>query len=188
MIDVTGHRPAVALPTGDPVGIRDVARSAAVSPMPVSRVLNGHPGVREATRRRVLRAIEDLNYRPNRAARDLSRGRSRSVTVMTSDTTLYGRAALLQGIEEAARAAGFHVGIGVLDSPRPSAIRAAIVRSCDPTSGGVIVIGFDLAGVRALRAVPPGIPVVAALEINDRRDARAFPSLALDDGAAAYAA
>ena len=124
--------------------------------MTVSRVINGRPGVRESTRQRVLGAIRTLDYRPSRAARDLSRGRTRSVTVMTSNTTLYGRAALLQGVEEAARAAGFHVDIGVLDSPRPAAIEAAIDRSCDPISGGVIVIAFDLAGVRALRASRPG--------------------------------
>lgn len=156
--------------------------------MTVSRVINGQPRVSEATRRRVLGAIRRLNYRPVRAARDLSRGRSRSVTVMTSSTTLYGRAALLQGIEEAARFAEFHTHIGMLDSPRPAAIQAAIDRSCDPASGGIIVIAFDLAGVRALRAIPAGIPVAAALEINNVKDARTYPSAALDDRAAAFAA
>src|SRR5689334_2717647 len=76
--------------------IRDVARSAGVSHMTVSRVINGRPGVSEPTRRRVLAAIRELDFRPSRVARELSRGRSLSVTVMTSDTTLYGRAALLQ--------------------------------------------------------------------------------------------
>ena len=156
--------------------------------MTVSRVINGSPDVRDSTRERVLEAIRALEYRPSRAARDLSRGRTRSVTVMTSNTTLYGRAALLQGVEEAARAAGFHVDIGVLDSPRPAAIEAAIDRSCDPISGGVIVIAFDLAGVRALRALPPGIPAVAAVEINNLSDSRRYPSVALDDRAAAYTA
>ena len=156
--------------------------------MTVSRVINGRPGVSEGTRQRVLRAIGELEYRPSRTARDLSRGTSRSIMVMTSDTTLYGRAALLQGIEVAARRAGFHVGIGMLESSRPTAIRAAIDRSCDSTTGGVIVIAFDLAGVRALRAIPAGIPVAAAREINNERDARRFASVAVDDLNAAHAA
>lgn len=75
-----------------------------------------------------------------------------------------------------------------MDSPGPAAIKAAIDRSCDSTSGGVIVVGFDLAGVRALRAIPPDIPVVAALEINEVRDRRGYPSAALDDRVAAYMA
>ena len=105
------------------MSIRDVARSAGVSHMTVSRVINDSPAVSAATRDRVLGAIRDLGYRPNRMAQDLSLGRSRSVTVMTSNTTLHGRAALLRGIEEAARVSGYHVTLGILDSPRPAAIR-----------------------------------------------------------------
>jgi DNA-binding LacI/PurR family transcriptional regulator len=95
---------------------------------------------------------------------------------------------LLRGVEEAARAAGFRVVIGMLDSERPADVRAAVDRHCDPTSGGVIVIAFDLAGVRALRAIPAGMPVVGALEINDVEGRREYPSAALDDRAAAATA
>ncbi|WP_239133700.1 LacI family DNA-binding transcriptional regulator [Rugosimonospora africana] len=185
---MTGRATTGSRKNAGSASISDVAGSAGVSLMTVSRVINGHPRVSEETRRRVLAAIRKLNYRPIRAARDLSRGRSRSVTVMTSNTTLYGRAALLQGIEEAARYAGLHTDIGILESPRPSAVEAAIERSCDPASGGVIVIAFDLAGVRALRAIPAGIPVAAAVEINNVKDSRAYPTAALDDRAAAFAA
>jgi DNA-binding LacI/PurR family transcriptional regulator len=167
------------------VNIRDVARSVGVSHMTVSRVINSHPGVSEATRRRVLDAIRKLDFRPSRMARDLSLGHSRSVTVVTSDATLHSRAAMLQGVEQAAREAGFQVVIGVLDSPHPAAIRAAVDRSCDATSGGVIVVATDRAGVRALRAIPPGVPVVAALEVNDARNRGEYPSRTLDDRTAA---
>jgi DNA-binding LacI/PurR family transcriptional regulator len=155
--------------------------------MTVSRVMNSAVRVSEATRRRVLAAVRELGYRPSRAARDLSRGRSRSVAVLMSGTTLYVRPTLLQGIEEAARAAGFHVEIGVLDSARPAAVRAAVDRLCDPT-GGVVVLALDREGAQALHAVPPGIPVVAALEATNRADSRRYPSVVLDDRAAALAA
>lgn len=156
--------------------------------MTVSRVINDYAGVSDETRTRVLDVIRQLGYRPSRVARDLSLGRSRSVTVMTSNTTLHGRAAVLQGVEEAARAAGFLVNIGMLDSARPAAVREAVDRACDSTSGGVIVIAFDLAGVRALREIPPGTPAVGALEINDERDRRLHPSASLDDRGAAVTA
>jgi DNA-binding LacI/PurR family transcriptional regulator len=136
----------------------------------------------------VLGVIRELDYRPSQAARALSRGKSRSLTVLTSDTTLYGRAATLRGIEEAARTAGYSVGICVIESEQAAAIRTAMDRSCDPTSAGVIVIAYDLAGVRALRAVPPGIPVAAALEVTDSDDAQRFASVTLDDRTAASAA
>ena len=52
--------------------IRDVARAADVSYQTVSRVLNGHPSIRPATKQRVLDAMAELRYRPNQAARIVS--------------------------------------------------------------------------------------------------------------------
>lgn len=52
--------------------IADVAQVAGVSPMTVSRVINGDPNVRDATREKVQAAIAQLNYAPNRAARSLA--------------------------------------------------------------------------------------------------------------------
>lgn len=52
--------------------IHDVARFAGVSPMTVSRVINGEKNVRESTREAVNAAIRELNYAPNPAARSLA--------------------------------------------------------------------------------------------------------------------
>jgi DNA-binding LacI/PurR family transcriptional regulator len=153
--------------------------------MTVSRVINEHPAVKEATRSRVQYAIRELGFRPNRAARALAASTDPSVTVLTSNTTLYGRAALLQGIEEAARAVGMTVEIAIIDSARPADVQATIDRTCAPNAGGVIVIAYDLAGVRALRAVPAGIPLAAAVEITNTHDARRIPTVTFDDQVAA---
>lgn len=56
--------------------LRDVAKLAGVSTKTVSNVVNDYAHVTETTRRRVQRAIEELNYRPNPAARTLRKGRS----------------------------------------------------------------------------------------------------------------
>ena len=63
--------PAAVAVSGRAASIRDVAKLAEVSHQTVSRVLNNHPSIRETTRDRVLAAIEQLQYRPNRAARML---------------------------------------------------------------------------------------------------------------------
>ena len=55
--------------------LMDVARLAGVSAKTVSRVVNDQPAVREATRERVHRAIEQLNYEPNEWARQLAHKR-----------------------------------------------------------------------------------------------------------------
>ena len=52
--------------------IHDVARHAGVSPMTVSRVINGEKNVRDSTRAAVNSAIRELNYAPNPAARSLA--------------------------------------------------------------------------------------------------------------------
>ena len=54
------------------VTVNDVAELAGVSPMTVSRVVNNEDNVRQSTREAVTRAIEQLGYRPNKAARSLA--------------------------------------------------------------------------------------------------------------------
>jgi DNA-binding LacI/PurR family transcriptional regulator len=66
----------VGMGDGDRVGLRHVAERAGVSMKTVSNVVNGYVHVTDATRTRVQRAIEELNYRPNLAARNLRQGRS----------------------------------------------------------------------------------------------------------------
>ncbi|WP_433181433.1 LacI family DNA-binding transcriptional regulator [Actinoallomurus sp. CA-150999] len=144
--------------------IRDVAAAAGVSYQTVSRVLNDSPRVRPVTRHQVMDAIERLGYRPNRAARALGFGRARAVTVVTSNTTLYGYAATLQGIEEAAREEGLAVGVQVIESARSGDIRQAVEHVSDPSVGGVVVIAFDAAGMELLRQLPGDVPAVAAVE------------------------
>src|SRR5215208_4660713 len=57
--------------SGQPT-VSDVARVANCSPMTVSRVINNEASVRDQTRAAVMEAIEQLNYKPNRAARSLA--------------------------------------------------------------------------------------------------------------------
>ncbi|MEU5636826.1 LacI family DNA-binding transcriptional regulator [Streptomyces rishiriensis] len=179
-MNVTGHQRR-------PASIRDVATAAGVSYQTVSRVINDHPSVKAATRERVLAAIDELGFRRSATALALARGRSRAVTVLTADTTHYGYASILQGIEEAARAASHTVGIGVLESAAETAVAAVVQRAAD-TGGGVIVIAYDPAGVRALNAVPAGLPVVGVVETPAGPPTGDRPWVWTDDREAAYEA
>ena len=67
------------------VSVVSVASHAGVSPATVSRVLAGRVPVSLETRARVLKAIEELGYRPNELARSLRAGRGRSVALVTGD-------------------------------------------------------------------------------------------------------
>lgn len=69
-----------------PVTLREVALAAGVSPMTVSNVVNGGGRhVREETRKRVMRAISDLNYRPASSGRNLRLGKRHAIGVVIVD-------------------------------------------------------------------------------------------------------
>ncbi|MEV4071873.1 LacI family DNA-binding transcriptional regulator [Nonomuraea fuscirosea] len=93
------------------VTIQDVAKAAGVSPMTVSHVINDHPHVRTETRERVLRAIEELDYRVNVAARNLRTGRTGTIglAVPEIDRAYYGQLAA----EIIKVAAGHHLRVAI---------------------------------------------------------------------------
>ena len=72
--------------------LEDVAKRARVSTATVSRVLNGAREVRPATRARVMRAVEELNYTPDLNARSLAGGLIGSGTGNSALGTLAYRA------------------------------------------------------------------------------------------------
>ena len=103
-------------PSGRPPSIRDVARLAGVSHQTVSRVLNNHPSIRPETKQRVLDVMEQLQYKPNRAARALVTSRSRTIGILSASSTQYGPASSIAAIEEAARASGYWVSTANIES------------------------------------------------------------------------
>lgn len=84
--------------------ILDVARRAGVSPMTVSRVVNGEKNVRPATRAAVLAAVKALNYSPNPAARSLAGAEAARVGLIYSNpSAAYLTEFLVGALDEAAR-------------------------------------------------------------------------------------
>ena len=67
------------------VRLKDIAQDLGVSLMTVSKALRNHPDISEGTRERVLRRIEELNYRPNLAARALVTGKTHLMGLVVPD-------------------------------------------------------------------------------------------------------
>lgn len=164
--------------------IRDVARAAGVSHQTVSRVINQSPSVSDATREAVLATISALGFRPNRAARALAGGPLQSVTVLATNTSLWGYAAAIQGIEEATRSVGFGMGFRKIEEASPKNMRAAVEYAVEP-AGALIVIAFDRAGALALQSVPSDIPTAAIIQAPDEGIVPAHPSVWIDEFSAA---
>ncbi|MCB9450428.1 MAG: LacI family DNA-binding transcriptional regulator [Anaerolineaceae bacterium] len=91
------------------VTIEDVARAAGVSTMTVSRVLNHKGEIREETRQRVLKIIDDMGYRPSRVARGLATNRTYILGVIVPDIVNPFFAQLVSGAQAAAWQRGYNV-------------------------------------------------------------------------------
>lgn len=91
----------------------DVARLAGVSRATVSYVLNGvtegRVPISEETRQRVLEAIEELGYEPDARAQALRSGNTNTIALIIPDLRNPHFCELATGIEEAARASGYHL-------------------------------------------------------------------------------
>jgi LacI family transcriptional regulator len=90
------------------VNIRDVAGRAGVSTATVSHVINQTRFVREETRRKVLEAVEALNYHPSTIARGLATSSTQSVGLMISDITNPFFTAVARGVEDEFNQHGYH--------------------------------------------------------------------------------
>ena len=148
-------------PVGRTPVMADVARLAGVSHQTVSRVINGHPNVREETVLRVQRAIDELGYHRNSTARALVTRRTNVLGVIAFDTTLFGPAQTLAGIERAAREAGYFLSMVSLDDVSPTGVVAAADFLIQQSVEGCIAIAPQRSLVDALAALPGPLPLVA---------------------------
>jgi DNA-binding LacI/PurR family transcriptional regulator len=167
-------RPAVA-PRRPPI-MSDVGRLAGVSHQTVSRVINESPNVSPSTRDRVRAAMLELGYRPNSIARALATGRTRTVGVVSFDTSLYGPASTLFGIERAAHEAGYLIMVASLKALDRASVLQAIERLRIQGVDGILVIVSEEESAEALLHAPLDIPLVAVEAGPDR----GIPVVAVD--------
>ncbi len=127
------------------ITLKDVAQSAGVSPATVSYVLNGKKTISDDTKKRVMDAIEQLEYVPDLNARSLSMRDSKLIGVVVPQTEPGSRlmfqnnfySEILGSIEYHARLRGYHVIISATDA-NESYLTLAMERNLD----GIIVIGM----------------------------------------------
>lgn len=138
--------------------IRDVARHADVSVASVSRVLNDTGAVNEATRQRILQAIDALRYVPHSGARSLSTSKTDTVGVILPD--LFGEffSELIRGMDVEARAHGLHL---MVSSSHDDALEAsAAIRSMRGRVDGLIVMSPHLDGSNLTADLAGRLPVL----------------------------
>lgn len=99
--------------------IRDIAQRAQVSVSTVSLALRGDARVRPGTRERILQVAQQLNYRPMRAARSLSSGKTWTLDVINPATdaglTSSFNTRFLHGVHDSARGSQYSVALRIVD-------------------------------------------------------------------------
>jgi len=138
--------------------IRDVAERAEVSVASVSRVLTGAGPVTPATRDKVLKAVEALQYVPHSGARSLSTSKTQTIGVILPD--LYGEyfSELIRGMDVAARALGYHL---IVSSSHDDAAEAsAAIRSMRGRVDGLIVLSPHLDAANLATSLAGRLPIL----------------------------
>jgi DNA-binding LacI/PurR family transcriptional regulator len=167
-----------------PPTIDDVVRLAGVGKGTVSRVLNGSASVSEATRARVRLAIQELNFRPNVAARRLSQGTAtRQIGVLESFITSPAFADRLRGIQDIVESTeDFELLLFSCGSPERYARRLSTIveqRSVE----GLLIVDLLVSEEQSRQIEAAGIAVVSISS-----DRQAWPSLGPDDFHGGYLA
>jgi LacI family transcriptional regulator len=140
--------------------MNDVARVAQVSLKTVSRVVNGEPNVRPETEQRVLRAIAELGFRRNDAARSLrQRHRPRTLGLVIGDVGNPFYSAIARGVEQVLRGREMLLITGSSDED-PERERELIRTLLERRVDGLIVAPAATDHRYLLPDIAHGVPIV----------------------------
>jgi LacI family transcriptional regulator len=146
---------------GNAVTIHEVAKHAGVSPMTVSRVMNGNANVRAETRDIVMRAVRELNYTPNPAARSLAAAQGTRIALIYSNPSSAYLSELLVGALAGASRAAAQLVLDTWDNVSASAERAAARKLAQSVAGVILPPPLCESKVIMSELAAADIPVIA---------------------------
>jgi len=139
--------------------IADVAAASGVGVGTVSRVINGAPNVREATRVSVLKVIDQLRYRPSHLAASLSRGTARTMAIVVPHLTRPSVVMRLAGALAVLDEQGYDTVVCNVDTPQQRDHHlAALTRR--HRADGVMVVSLRLSRQQLEAFQRAGVPLV----------------------------
>ncbi|WP_341866756.1 substrate-binding domain-containing protein [Cryobacterium zongtaii] len=147
-------------PANRSVRMIDVARLAGVSQQTVSRVVNGHSNVGPEVRERVERAITQLRYNRNSAARALATNRSMNLGVLSYSLPVHGSTMVLFGVAEEARRNGYATSLVSISDVDSNDIRAAVDTLLGDSVDGIVVLAPMSAAAPVLNGLDLDVPIV----------------------------
>lgn len=158
------------------ITIYDVAREANVSMATVSRVVNGNPNVKPATRKKVNEVIERLGYRPNAVARGLASKKTTTVGVIIPDISSIFYAELARGIEDIATMYKYNIILSNSDSNQDKELHL-IQTMLGKQVDGVVFMSSNITDEHIEELKKSPVPVVLAGTVEDTEQ---IPSVNID--------
>jgi DNA-binding LacI/PurR family transcriptional regulator len=147
----------------------DVARLAGVSQQTVSRVVNGKTNVTPEVRTRVERAIQQLQYHPNVAARALAGNRAMNVGVVALGVPFYSNTAMLYGMAEENWKHGYGTSVITVENAGGARLREALQHHLAAGVAGIVILTSLVTAEDTVRALRPTVPVVLFAPEGDDR-------------------
>lgn len=166
------------------ITIYDVAREANVSMATVSRVVNGNPNVKPATRKKVLNTIERLGYRPNAVARGLASKKTTTVGAIIPDISSIFFAELARGIEDIATMYNYNILLSNSDQNKDKELHL-INTMLEKQVDGIVFMGGMITQEHVDQFKNAPVPVALAATIDE---SKTIPSVNIDYELAAYEA
>ncbi|WP_430809341.1 MULTISPECIES: LacI family DNA-binding transcriptional regulator [unclassified Carboxylicivirga] len=149
------------------ITINDIARELNIAPSTVSRALNDHPKISEATKVRVKSVAQDLGYELNRVASSLSKNKTNVIGVIIPHIGSQFFAKALSGIQEVAREKGYSVIISESNESVQQEVEMARVMNSARVDGLVCCLTMETKDVKHFSAfVKRGIPVAMFDRVN----------------------
>jgi LacI family transcriptional regulator len=158
------------------ITIYDVAREANVSMATVSRVVNGNPNVKPATRKKVLEVIERLGYRPNAVARGLASKKTTTVGVIIPDISSPFFAELARGIEDIATMYKYNIILSNSDQNKDKELHL-LNTMLGKQVDGIVFMGGNISEEHVAEFKRSPAPIVLAGSLEDSEQ---VPSVNID--------
>ncbi|HET6588149.1 MAG TPA: LacI family DNA-binding transcriptional regulator [Oleiagrimonas sp.] len=166
--------------------MKDVAARAGVSLKTVSRVINHEPSVQPATRDRVLRAVDELGYRPDLSARSLRSARAYAIGLVYDNPNPYYIIAVQEGALSVCREMGFGLQIHPCNARAPRLGQELVDLAERARLAGVVLAPPMSENPRLIRRLDEaGVNLVRILSASADPD-DGWPCVYVDDRDAAY--
>ncbi len=173
---------------GNSVRLKDVARLAGVGIGTASRVLNNHPNVSDEKRKKVIEAMEALNYRPNTIARSLKTQITHTIGVIIMDMTNPFYTTIIKGIEGCAYRYNYNIIVVDLGW-KTNKLHGRIQELRDKKVDGIIYMGSVVNDLDMQLFVKENMPVSfisTSIQLNEHNYQNKYMAVNIDNEQAAY--